>query len=114
MYLAHAIEVEVVAGIQRLQNLRALPPAISEALPQNCLLGYSVVVDCDVFVGKGEEEHGAVIAHCKTYHLPAHLRVHHIDQFVSRPVALDLERSHFVTQITLKSTLLSVSQPANA
>jgi hypothetical protein len=77
-------------------------------------LGFNGFDSRDVIVGKAEKEHRAVIAEGKPYHLLAHLGVHHINQFISRTVALDLERCDLITEILLRLALFVTNELANS
>ena len=54
-----------------------------------------------VRIRKSEQEHGPVITHRKPGKLLAHLGVHDIDQFISRPVAVNLKCGGFIPEKAL-------------
>src|SRR5579872_1369644 len=55
MDLAHAVEIQFVAGIQGFQYPRTFPTAICEALPQLGLLRHSVA-PAGIVVGEGKKK----------------------------------------------------------
>ena len=71
------------------------------------------VASAGVAVGKRKEKQRAVSAHRESPYLLMHFRVHHVDQFISRPVAFDLKLRNFVTQILLELVLRAEDQLAD-
>ena len=114
--LAHAIEIQVVGGIQRVQDARAFPTAVSEASPQQGLLSLHVARAgvVRVVVGKRKQKHGPVAAHGEPAYLLVHFGVHHVDQFVSGPVAFDLKRRNLAAQIFLELAFRAEHQLADS
>ena len=101
-YLAHSVKIEIVRGIERVQNLRTFPSALSEPLSQKRLLGLNVADGCpvDFLVRKYEQEHGAIPTHREPPDLLTHFRIHDVDQLVSWPVALAPRRQRPCTPDT--------------
>ena len=104
-YLAYPIKIEVVYCIERFQNLRTFPAAVSEALSQEVFLGMNILRTGRIFIGVHKKKHGAVPTHGKPGYLLTHLGVHHINKFISWFIAFDFKSGDLVAQIFLELLL---------
>src|SRR5215469_4361494 len=106
-YLAYAIKIKIIARIKRVQDLRAFPSAASESHPQQVFLSVNAFWSPGIFIPKHKQKYSAVAAHGESCHLLVYFCIHHVNQFVSRPIVVNPEHRDFVTQVLLKSTFLS-------
>ena len=101
-YLTHPIEIKIAGRLKRVENIRAFPSAVSEALPQYGFLSVDIIRSLRVVIRKRKKEQCAVIVHSETTDLLAHLGIEDIDQFISWPVAFDLKGCNFEAKVFLK------------
>ena len=103
-----------LGGVERVQNLWTLPAAVSETISQPRLLGFDVWRHGSVLIRKNKKKHGAVAAHGKAAHLAAHLRIHHIGEFISRTIAGHFKCGDLISEIFFKLVLGTENQFAHA